>query len=174
MKNTIYSVKASGNISTLGKLEVKIYEFFTSKEFLSVVKVGDSYSEKKLKNQFASWNDEKMTVALNSIVNEKHCKNVCRFFASQVKSGLLKSSVIPTLHENKAHGNFSIDFVDASTLSTEYSDKELTEKKKTEKDALTFVMEYLSKEKTQEKITLDDARNDKINAIVALLETLKK
>ena len=157
MKNTIYSVKASNGISNLNKLEVSIYEFFTSDAFLSVVKVGDSYSEKKLKGQFSKWNDEKMTVALNSLVNEKHCKSVCKFFASQVKEGLLNSSVIPVLHENKAHGNFSIDFVDSSMLASEYTDKELTTVEKKKVDATEFIVNYINKHK--DELNLNDIQN---------------
>ncbi len=173
MKSTIYTVKG-GSISKLNKLENAIYTFFTSKEFNDVVKVGDSYSEKKLKVQFSKWNDKKMTVNLNSLVTEKNCRKVCLAIASDIKSGSLTGfSVIPTLHENKAHGNFSIDFVSVDTLENEYTNNELTEKKTAEKDALTFIMEFLSKEKTQEKIILDDSRNDKIEAIKSILDTLK-
>lgn len=157
MKNKIYTVKANNGISKLNKLEISIYEFFTSKEFLSVVNVGDSYSEKKLKIQFSKWNDEKMTVALNSLVTEKHCKTVCKFFASQVHEGLLKTTVIPVLHENKAHGNFSIDFVDATTIGNEYSDKELKPIEKKSVDATKFIIDYMNKHK--DELKLQDIQN---------------
>ena len=157
MKSTIYGVKGNGGISKLNKLEVSIYEFFTSKEFLSVVQVGDSYSEKKLKTQFAKWNNEKMTVSLNSLVNEKNCKTVCKFFASQVKEGLIKSSVIPVLHENKAHGNFSIDFVDSSMLGNEYTDKELKPVERKVVNATEFIINYMNKHK--EEIQLEEIQS---------------
>lgn len=157
MKNTIYTVKAGNGISKLNKLEISVYEFFTNTEFLSVVQVGDSYSEKKLKTQFAKWNNDKMTVSLNSLVNEKNCKTVCKFFASQVKDGMLKSSVIPVLHENKAHGNFSIDFVDSSTLEKEYTDKELKPIEKKTVDPTEFIITYMNKHR--EEIHIEDIQN---------------
>ena len=154
MTNSIYSVKAANGISKLNKLEVSIYEFFTSREFLSTVKVGDSYSEKKLKNQFAKWNDEKMIVTLNSLVNEKNCKTVCRYFALQVKDGFLDSLVIPVLHENKEHGNFSIDFVSSNALLNEYTENELTLKDVKKVNPTDFIINYLNKH--QEEIDLKE------------------
>lgn len=146
MKSTIYSVKGSNGIGNLSTVEKSIYEFMTSTEFLSVVKIGDSLSEKKLKNQFSKWNDEKMTVNVNSLISEKHCRNVSKFFCSNVKNGILASSVIPVVSENRAHGTFSIDFKSVETLKSEYTEKELSERKKTEaKKPVDFILSYLKK-----------------------------
>ena len=172
MANTIYSVKGL-NVSKLNKLEIKVYEFITSSEFITSVKNGDSLSEKKLKSQFSSWNKEKLTVNVNSIVNEKTCRKVCLFIVSLVKNGILKSSVIPCVHINKPHGNFSIDFVDCKKLSENYTDKELTEKQKKIVTVFDFLTNYLSKESTITEIENTENRNDKIDAIVSILETLK-
>lgn len=166
MKNTVYSVKGSNGIGKLNKTEVAIYEFMTSTEFLAVVQIGDSLSEKKLKNQFAKWNDEKMTVNVNSIVTEKTCRNVSKFFVANVKNGTLASSVIPVVSENRAHGTFSIDFKSVETLSNEYTDKELTEKKsKASKSAVEFILNYLNKH--SEELSDEDIETIKnsLNAI---------
>ena len=170
--NSIYSVKGL-NVSKLNKLETKVYEFITSSEFMATVKNGDSLSEKKLKNQFSAWNKEKLTVNVNSIVNEKTCRKVCLFIVSMIKSGLLKSSVIPCVHINKTHGNFSIDFICVNKINENYTEKELTEKQKKIVTVFDFLTNYLSKESTITEIENTENRNDKIDAIVSILETLK-
>ena len=145
MKNTIYTVKG-GKTAKLSKLENSVYEFFTSDEFLDVVKVGDSYSEKKLKNQFASWNDENLTVAVSTLLNEKNVRRVCLAIASDIKNGLLTGlSVVPTIHVNKADGTFSVDFVDVENLDAEYSAKELTPTERPSVDPTEFVINYITK-----------------------------
>lgn len=172
-KTTIYTVKSSGSLGSLNTLENSLFEFITSKEFLSTVKVGDTLSEKQLKKQFAKWNNEKMTVNCSSLLNEKNCRNVCKYFASSIQSGSISSSVIGKVTVNQAHGNFAIDFVSSDTLNDEFTSKELEKKTSKVKTPLEFVMDYLSKEKNQNAIASDDTRADKINAIIDILNALK-
>lgn len=172
-KQTIFTVKSSGTLGTLNTLENSLFEFITSKEFLSTVKVGDTLSEKQLKKQFAKWNTEKNTVNCSTLLNEKNCRNVVKVFASMVKSGTLTSSVIAKVTINQLHGNYAIDFVSSDTLNDEFTTKELEKKTPKTKTPLEFVMDYLSKEKNQNAIAIDSEKNTKIDAIVSLLETLK-
>ena len=173
--NTIYSVKG-GNIGNgkLSKLELKFFEFITSKEFLDTVKVGDSLSEKVLKVKFGNWNKEKMSVNVSTLINEKICRKVAFAFVNGVKDGTIKSNVIPVISVNKVHGNFSVDFKNVLTMDSEYSEKELTVKTGSKaKTAFEFLTNYLSKESVQLEIENTDGKNDKLNAIITILESMK-
>lgn len=168
MKNTIYTVKNGNGIGKLSKFEQSIYDFLTSGiEW----EVGTSLSEKELKKQFAKWNDEKMTVSASSLVNESMCKKIAKYHAFKVQSGELTSKVIFQVRVNKAHGNFSLDILDACNLFDEYSDKELKAKTITPVNPLEFISKYIEKHSSDiEKI---DGKNDTLSAIIATLESLK-
>lgn len=168
MKNTIYTVKNGNGIAKLSKFEKSIYDFLTSGiEW----EVGTSLSEKELKKQFAKWNDEKMTVSASSLVNESMCKKIAKYHAFKVQSGELSSKVIFQVRVNKAHGNFSLDILDACNLFDEYSEKELKEKAITKINPLEFISKYI--EKHSSEIETIDGKNESITAIIDFLETLK-
>ena len=168
----IYSVKG-GNFGKLNNLENKVFEFMTSDEFLKVVKVGDSLSEKQLKKQFASWNKDRMTVNVATLINERNCRKIALMFVYGVKTGQIESKVIPVVSSNETHGNFAIDFKSIETIDSEYTEKELTIKGKKEKTVFEFLESYLSKESVQIAIDMTEGKNDKINAIISILEELK-
>ena len=166
MTNSIYTVK-NLKVGKLSKFEKTIYDILTARNS----EIGDSISEKKLKSEFAKWNSEKMTVNVNTLINEKIAKKICLFFAMEVKNGTKKSPFIYQVRVNKAHGNFSLDVISSSVLNEEFTDKELSVKESIPIDVFEFLQKYINK--NAEAITASDNCNDKINSIVAILEALK-
>lgn len=170
MANTIYSVVGKTG-DKMNKLEGKLFEFLTSDSFLKAVKIGDSLSEKKVKGQFAKWNKDKMTVNVNTLLAEKNVLKIAKVVATAIKEGSYTVDCIPVVHINKAHGNYSIDFVNVSEYDAYYSEKKATEKAK--KTVFEFLESYLKKDSTKEAIENTDGKNDKIDAIISILEELK-
>lgn len=146
MTNFMYNAITKTNCKgTLKGLEEKLYEFLTAKEFLQTVKVGDSYSEKKLKKQFIVLNDKKKSVDVSTIVNVKNAREVCKFIVNQFIDKKLELSCIPTVNYNDEHHNFSIDFVSADGIDKIYSKKELTVKDKINVNPTEFIIKYIKK-----------------------------
>ena len=139
--NTIYTVKAGNGFGKLSTLEKSIYDFLTSKEF----EEGFSISEKQLKKDFAKWNEEKRTVS--SIPNENNIKKVCKAIAHDVKEKTLSFSTVPNCRLNKQHGNYSVDFISASKLLEEFTEKEIKLIEKPAVNATEYLIGYMTKHK---------------------------
>ena len=153
------------------KLEQKLIDFIFSGAFLNTVKIGDSLSEKKMRIQFTAWNKEKLTVNVNSIINAKNLLKVAKLLAKDIHDGLVDVDCIPVVHINRAHGNCSIDFVASADYDAYYTEKET--KPKAKKDVFEYLTDYLSKEDNQIAIESTDGKNEKIDAIIAILASLK-
>lgn len=166
----LYTVIGSAS-GKANKLEQKLIDFIFSDAFLNTVKVGDSLSEKKMRIQFTAWNKEKLTVNVNTIINAKNLLKVAKLLAKDIHDGLVTVDCIPVVHINKAHGNCSIDFVSASEYENYYTEKET--KPKAKKDVFEYLTDYLSKEDNQSMIASTDGKNEKLDAIIAILESLK-
>ena len=127
-----------------------------------------------MRNQFAQWNKEKLTVNVSSIINAKNLLKVARLMAKDVIDNIVSLDCIPVVHINKAHGNCSMDFVSVNDYELYYS---TTEKKATKKttDVFKFLNDYLAKDSTLDAINSMDisGKNVAIDHLIEVLEGLK-
>lgn len=173
--NSIYTVKNGGSLPKLTKLEQSILEFFQDNAFQSALKVGDTISEKMLKNKFSKYNDEKMTVNGKTLITALMAKRVTTVYASDVQNGDFKSDFIFQVFENKAHGNYSVNVLAVAELNNEYTEKELSVKEKTQKSLIEFLSNYVEKNGDGIKLELENNNDNKelLNGVIGMLESLK-